>query len=94
MLDGGDVLFVPLRSYYENPGNQDSTLWKGDLFVGLSARTNEQGAQVLRNAFKSQGVDVHCVPLGLPNTLEHDTLHLKSVTTALAPSTLVVGMNE
>lgn len=91
-LDGGDVLFVPDRDFYET--YPCSTIWCGDLFVGISARTNERGAEVLRKAFAPLNINVHNVSLSASNSDKFDTLHLKSLTTALAPSTLVIGTNE
>lgn len=92
LLDGGDVLFVPLSSYYKD--NKDSNKWVGDLYVGISSRTNEEGAEVLRQSFKHLNIDVHSIQLfskNKSNDNHQNVLHLKSMTTALSPSKLLIG---
>jgi len=72
--DGGDVLYVS---------------GKGDLFVGLSSRTNEAGVRFLHDSFSHRGVRVISVPL-LELMEESSFLHLKSIVTHVDDRTLLL----
>jgi dimethylargininase len=54
------------------------------LYVGMSARTNPQGAKALAHALEPWGYEVVAVEL-------HDCLHLKSAITALDDQTLLIN---
>jgi len=75
--DGGDVLY--------NSG-------KGDLFVGLSSRTNEAGARFLRDSF-TPTTGVRVIPVPLYDLLQQESssfLHLKSIVTHVVDRTLLL----
>jgi len=69
-LDGGDVLVVPPL---------------GTLFVGQSARTNDEGIEQLAVFARSQGLRVCAVPV-------RNVLHLKSAVTALPDGRLIAWL--
>jgi dimethylargininase len=78
--DGGDVLYTGLGRH---------------LFVGMSSRTNEEACAHLDRAFGDlvEGV----IPVALPNMNDvtaASPLHLKSATTCLDSSTLLVPTGE
>jgi len=83
--DGGDVLY--------NAG-------KGELFVGISSRTNAAGARFLRDSFGKRGVQVVPVPLldlveggrggGSTARSSESFLHLKSIVTHVDERTLII----
>ncbi len=71
------------------PGTLDGgdVLYTGrHIFVGISKRTNEEGARQLEEAFGSQ-VPVITIPV-------LDTLHLKSVVSAFDSETLIFAANS
>jgi dimethylargininase len=77
-------LGVEIRAI-EAPGTVDGgdVLFTGrDLFVGLSSRTNEEGARQLRAIFPE--IPLHTIRVA-------GALHLKSIATALDPETLLVA---
>lgn len=75
--DGGDVLY--------NSG-------RGDLFVGLSSRTNGAGVAFLRGAF-TPSMGVRVIPVPLLDILQGEGpsfLHLKSIVTHIDDRTLLL----
>lgn len=62
-----------------------------DMFVGLSKRTNQQGAEFLRRVFfeESDMCPVHII--NLQNSASASTLHLKCVVSALTDNVLIVS---
>lgn len=75
-LDGGDVLH-PRSSWGANGKH---------VFVGISGRTNAEGASVLEDVFGAE-VEVVRVPIPLPK--DGGALHLKSIVTHVDEETLL-----
>mgnify|MGYP005843929979 CR=1 FL=1 len=59
------------------------------LFVGISSRTNHEGAAVLQHAFQTDKLPVISVPMD-----EKDALHLKSVITHIDETTLLAPTGD
>ncbi|KAG2189485.1 hypothetical protein INT44_004627 [Umbelopsis vinacea] len=66
----------------------DCMLVDDHLYVGLSARTNEQGAKVLEKAFSSR-----CKVVTITALKDSPTLHLKCLVTQVNADTLVACSN-
>jgi dimethylargininase len=76
-LDGGDVLFpVDFKPNNERIGGEH-------LFVGISSRTNQNGADYLSEIFP----DISVIPVDIKHL---GSLHLKSIVTHLDANTLLI----
>lgn len=62
-----------------------------DLFVGLSKRTNQQGAKFLRRVFFEESAICSVHIINLQNSASASTLHLKCVVSALTDNVLIVS---
>jgi dimethylargininase len=97
-LDGGDVLILPPTTT-EGDGEGDPTAapTTTTVLVGLSGRSNAEGAAQLRDLLAPRGVRVVPVPMaaalarvpGLHGSSSFHPLHLKSAVTALSADALL-----
>ncbi|KAF8983115.1 N(G),N(G)-dimethylarginine dimethylaminohydrolase 1 [Haplosporangium bisporale] len=62
-----------------------------DMFVGLSKRTNQQGAKFLRRVFFEESAICSVHIINLQNSASASTLHLKCVVSALTDNVLIVS---
>jgi dimethylargininase len=86
--DGGDVLTM----HVQDP-NQQSPNFEREVFVGLSRRTNENGVNVLREAFLSADANLPRGAVRAVHSLSMEgfhTLHLKSLLSGLPPSNIIL----
>ena len=81
--DGGDVLY-PVS--YHNKNNIHSKKGGKHLFVGISNRTNMEGANYLQTKFP----DVNVIPIQLKGDSNNEVLHLKSAVTHIDEKTLLI----
>ena len=84
---GLSVIDMRNENSVANCDGGDVLYTKRHLFVGLSERTNVEGAEILSNTF--EGVDNVVVPFDKSNAL-----HLKSVVTHLDENTLIAPEGE
>ncbi len=85
--DGGDVLYPVSYEYSHDEATATTTQRKKGgqhLFVGISSRTNYEGAEYLRQIFQN----VQVIPVELDGG--KDALHLKSAVTHIDDKTLLV----
>lgn len=99
-LDGGDVLILPPTTTTEGEGEGDPTATT--VLVGLSGRSNAEGAKQLHDLLAPRGVRVVPVPMAAAlarvsglhgpspsSSSSFHPLHLKSAVTALSADALL-----
>ena len=86
--DGGDVLY-PVSYNAAGPGDTLEKRGGNHMFVGLSSRTNQEGADYLQKVFPH--VEVVAVQMG---DINGEALHLKSIVTHIDEETLLAPAGE
>jgi len=82
--DGGDVLY-PVSYRWSDSDGMTTKMGGKYLFVGISSRTNYNGADYLQSAFPN----VEVIPIEMRET-NWQALHLKSIVTHIDEETLVM----